>query len=152
MWCITGVPGSGKSTICKLLDESGIPCINALEIEGAGECVENGEVDLDCLTFIVDRRNSRKAVESHFSHLLNCKDVILIERSEDGVKRELQNRGYEKLKVDENLDALRSGTIYSESLEKLPSVRIHRLKVEEGQLNQAFDKCRQLILETKNKD
>ncbi len=152
MWCLSGIPGSGKSTICRWLNNSGIQCLNALEIPGAERCVESGEVDTECLKFILSRETLPDVIESHFSHVLGCGSVIILERSEDGIARELESRGYNERKIGENLDALRSDVIYSESLEMLPAGRIHRIHVDEGKLEDAFEKCRDLILKSKNKD
>lgn len=152
MWCISGIPGSGKTTICKLLDGNGIKCLSALDIPGAEKCLDDDEVDTDCLKSIISREGSVSAVESHFSHLLGCSSVIILQRSEEGVAGELRGRGYSEDKIEENLDALRADVIYSEALQALPSGRIHRITVEEGGLHEAFLKCRDLILSSKNKD
>lgn len=152
MWCISGIPGSGKSTICRLLDEKGISCRNALEFQGSSECVQEGEVDTQCLKFIIAGQKDSIAVESHFSHLLGCSSVIILERSEEGTRNELENRGYSEAKISENIDALRADVIYSEALEILPAGKIHRVQVEENKIEDALVKCMKLIVESKNKD
>ena len=152
MWCITGVPGSGKTTICKLLNERGISCTNALDLPGSSRCIEGGEVDTDCLGLIIRQQNSHAVIESHFSHLLGCDSIIILERGEEGTAGELEGRKYSREKISENIDALRSDTIYYEALEKLPSGRIHRIKVEEGGIDLALEKCIELIERSINKD
>ncbi len=152
MWCISGIPGSGKSTICKLLNSDGIKCMNALDIPGTEKCVDNGEVDIDCLKFVISSEITVDAVESHFSHLLGCSSVIILERSEEGTEEELRGRGYNEDKIRENLDALRAEIIYSEALDVMPAGRIHKIRVEEGGIDVALKKCRSLIFSSKNKD
>lgn len=152
MWCISGIPGSGKSTICRLLNSEGIKCFNALDIPRSEKCVDHGEVDTDCLRFIISGNSSVDVVESHFSHLLGCSSVIILERSEEGIEAELRMRGYNEAKISENLDALRADIIYAEALEAMPAGRIHKVKVEEGKLDVALMKCRDLIFFSKNKD
>lgn len=152
MWCITGIPGSGKTTICKLLQKNGVNCVNALQVQGTEKCVDQGEVDTECLKFIIAQNSTAEVVEAHFSHLLRCSSVIILERDESGIIEELKNRGYDDSKIRENIDALRADVIYSESLEKLPAGRIHRIKVKEGAVEEAYARCRDLIFSPKNKD
>lgn len=150
MWCITGVPGSGKSTICRMLNENGIRCVNVMDIQGAEKCNENGEVDIECMKSVIVGQTF-PVVEGHFSHLLNCSDVIILERSEEATRKELERRGYEMQKIEENLDALRSGILYAEALEKMPSGRIHRIMLEEEHPDIVLAQCIDLISGRKNK-
>ncbi len=151
MWCITGIPGSGKTTICGLLNERGIPCKNALDLPGSSRCIENGEVDIECLSMLVGQQDRDIVLEGHFSHLLGCDSVIILERAEEEICKEMENRKYSQEKISENIDALRSDAIYYEALEYLPSGRIHRIKVEEGRIDLALKSCVELIQRSKNK-
>ena len=133
MISITGIPGSGKSSICSYLRKLGYDCKNILDIDDARDCLENGEMDLDCLNDRIKWESmSGIMIEGHYSHLVPCTMVFILERGEEETGKTLLERGYSKEKVEENLDALRSDIIYREALERLPSSRIHRIKVAEG--------------------
>lgn len=151
MIAITGVPGSGKSTICRELNLRGMHCVNAMEIPGAAICAEGEEVDLECLSERLATSGLESVVEGHFAHLLGCTHAIICERSEASVRETLEDRGYPMEKVEENIDALLSDSIYQEALESLPSTRIHRLQIVEGEIGQAADQCIELINRWRNK-
>ena len=133
MISITGIPGSGKSSVCSYLRNSGYDCRNILEIDEARDCLENDEMDIDCLRDRIKWEGKPCIIiEGHYSHLLPCEMVFILERDEAETGKTLLQRGYSKEKVEENLDALRSDIIYQEALELLPSSRIHRIKVVES--------------------
>lgn len=140
MICITGIPGAGKTTICRKLSASGIECFSVLDLPGSETCKFGEEVDIDCLKEkFAALKNTNIVVEGHYSHLLGCNSVILLDRDETAVYQELSERGYSFEKIQENVDSLRSDIIYQEALELLPSTRIHRVKVEEGRPEAVFD-------------
>ena len=49
MICLSGIPGTGKTTICRMLRESGINCASADETAEKDGCLKDEEVDIDCL-------------------------------------------------------------------------------------------------------
>ena len=133
MISISGIPGSGKSSVCSYLRNLGYDCRNILDIDDARDCLENDEMDIDCLNDRINWENkSSILIEGHYSHLVPCTMVFILERGEEETGKTLLERGYSMEKVEENLDALRSDIIYQEALERLPSSRIHRIKVVEG--------------------
>ncbi len=133
MISITGIPGSGKSSICSYLRNLGYDCRNILDIDDARNCLENDEMDMDCLNDRIKwESKSGIIIESHYSHLVPCATVFILERGEEETGKTLLERGYSREKVEENLDAMRSDIIYQEALERLPSTKIHRIKVVEG--------------------
>lgn len=152
MICITGIPGSGKSTLCEKLRESGIKCVSVLEISGFESCRSGDEVDIDCLSEKLNQeRKTDLVIEGHFSHLLGCESVIILDRNEKEVVQELLKRGYPDKKIKENIDALRSDIIYHETLDLLPSTRIIRIEVEEGRQDKVLDQAMGLLKKQKNK-
>lgn len=152
MICITGIPGSGKTTLCSKLRDHGIKCISVLEIPGAENCRNGDEVDIDCLKEKFDGiLDTDIMVEGHYSHLLKCNSVIILDREEMAVTLELRNRGYSEKKINENLDALRSDVIYRETLDLMPSTRIRRIKVQEGRPEVTLNEVLDYIGRQKNK-
>lgn len=133
MICITGSPGSGKSTVAAVRRSMGFTVHNVLDLPGSMECVSHGEADIECLRAVADRFcNHGDFIEGHYSHLLNCDFVIVLDRNEEHVRSELASRGYDNSKIMENLDAMRCDLYFSESLELLPRSRIKRVSVTEG--------------------
>lgn len=126
MICITGVPGTGKSTVSDILRNRGYSVADGNRISEDAGCTEDGVVDIDCL---IQRASfdSLDAVESHFSHLLNCRSVVILEAGEDILRQRLGERGYEQEKILENVEAGLSGMIYSEALDRTPASRIFRI-------------------------
>jgi adenylate kinase len=130
---ITGIPGSGKSSVCNILKKLGFDCKNVLDMEGAKICLEGEEMDIDCLKERLNRDiYNGTIIEGHYSHLLGCSEIFILERDEEIVREVMRTRGYSEEKINENIDALRSDIIYQESLDLLPASRIHRIQVEEG--------------------
>ncbi len=133
MICITGSPGSGKSTVASVLRSRGFAVRNVLDFPGSMDCVSNGEASIDCLRAVTGKLSlPGEFVEGHYSHLMDCSSVIILDRDEAQVLAELSSRGYSRDKIMENLDALRCDLYFSESMELLPRSRIRRVLVVEG--------------------
>lgn len=136
MICLTGIPGTGKTTICKMLDEKGIRCVSADSIAEQLECKEGDEVDIDCLRSKMIP--SDIVVESHYSHLLKCDFIIILEAPESIIEERLAKRGYSEVKIRGNIDTQLSGSIYSEALDNLPATRIVRIDCSGKDINEVF--------------
>ncbi len=146
MICITGIPGSGKSTVCKKLKEFGYDCKNVSLIKGYEECLDGDEVDIDCLKSKLRLvKSNNTIIEGHFTHLLDCDLIIILQRDPELVRKTLSERGYSKEKIEENMDALISDTIYYESLEFLPAPLIRKVNVIENDVDAAVVKCIEVI-------
>ncbi len=120
--CITGIPGTGKTTLCKMLSDRGISCTGLdciAEISGAKD---DDIVDVDKLYGV---HIESDIVESHYSHFLNCNHVIILVEDEKTLHARLKTRGYSDDKINENIDSQRAEIIYYEALERLPAGRIH---------------------------
>lgn len=142
MISITGIPGAGKTTVCRELNARGIKCLGALDVPGAEACNDKGEVDTECLRVKISHSPVHiQVVEGHFSHLLGCSSVIILERDEEVVRKELVQRGYPAIKIEENIDVQRADILYQEALALTPATRIHRVKVVEGSFTKTVDAC-----------
>lgn len=143
MICLSGIPGTGKTTICRMLKESGVNCVSADEIAEKDGCLKDEEVDIDCL------RNSSfqgiSVLESHYSHLLKCDYAIILEAPVEEIEARLRERGYPESKIAGNIDALLSGMIYSEALENLPSTRIRNIDCGNRGIDEVFFEVSSLI-------
>lgn len=126
MICLTGVPGTGKSTLGSILAEAGFKVCDAASVAIDSGCISGDEVDIQCL---LQRGDFSRCdiVQSHFSHLLSCEHIVILETDPDVLKKRLKDRGYSESKIMENTEAQISGTIYYESLDRVPSGRITRI-------------------------
>ncbi|MHB8360902.1 MAG: AAA family ATPase [Thermoplasmataceae archaeon] len=129
--CITGVPGSGKSYLAvKIRDiRYTVGDLNTLASEAG--CMIGEEVDIECLAAVLENSNIG-IVEGHYSHLLPCRAIIITEATEECIEGRLKLREYSKEKIEENLDALRSDSIFSEALDRIPATRIMRIDTTNG--------------------
>ena len=143
MICISGVPKTGKTTLCTMLDSAGIHCRSLDSIAQSLGCLVDGVVDVESLA---TRMNKERVVESHYAHLMDCEYVIILKGEESVLRARMLEAGYPPDKVDENLDAQRSEVIYSETIEQLPSNRVFYLDLGNLGLDDAFSILRNKII------
>ncbi len=143
MICISGIPCTGKTTICKMLNDNNLKCINLNDIAYENKIIDHDTVDIDSLKKIYINYD---VVESHYSHLINCSYVIILKDDEDKLIKRMKKRGYNDSKINENLDAQRSDTIYYEALEHLPENHIFIINENSRNINSVFNEIFNLIL------
>ncbi|MCY0851649.1 MAG: adenylate kinase family protein [Thermoplasma acidophilum] len=141
--CISGIPGTGKSTICGLLKDLGYNCVEGNVLASKYGCISGDEVDIDCLSDRIRSDGFTGIVAAHYAHLLPCNIVIILEADESALRQRMVDRGYSSGKIEENLDAQRSDTIYAESLELLPANRIFR--IDNADLNRTLSEILKII-------
>jgi adenylate kinase len=127
MICITGIPGTGKSTLCLNLNRNGVSCVSANDEAQRLGCVSGDVVDTDRLRWAI---NGVNIIEGHYTHLLDCECVIILTASEETIRKRLLERSYSQAKVEENIGALLSGSIYNEALDRLPAGRIFSVSTD----------------------
>jgi adenylate kinase len=119
---LTGTPGTGKSTVAPLVD-AGFKVIdlNALIKDGynLGADPERGSIiaDLDRLDEFVEGLHGDYIIEGHVSHLLPVDKVIVLRVSPAMLRKRLEERGWIKAKIDENVEAEALDVILVEALE-----------------------------------
>lgn len=141
--CISGVPGTGKTSLCRYLADKGLQCHSADEIALRVGCMDGETVDVDCLN---SRISDLPVVEGHYSHLLQCRRVLILTCREDILEKRLAERGYSLHKIMENLDVQRSGTIYFEALDRLPSTMIREVDTSCTDLEHTADIAMRFML------
>ncbi|MGC9123647.1 MAG: adenylate kinase family protein [Thermoplasmata archaeon] len=117
--CISGTPGTGKTTVSKSL---GMKYINLNEFARNNNCIDGYDeerkteiIDIECLKEKL-KDIDNVILESHYSHLMNC-DIIIILRTSPKILRErLKERNYDENKIMENLEAEAISLITQESL------------------------------------
>ena len=139
-YALTGTPGTGKTTISKLLDQKIIALSDYYKDSSEGK-TGSGEwiIDIDKIkknVFITED----SILEGHFAHEFDNIDQIIVLRCDPKVLVErLEKRGYSKEKIRENLEAEAIGTIYSESLERLDFTNIAQLDTSSNTVSESAD-------------
>ncbi len=120
---LTGTPGTGKSTVAKLLPFR-IVDLNELVRSGlsAGFDYERGclEADMDALAEkikeLVGSSEDVVVIEGHFAHHF-ADEAIVLRLHPNRLRERLEARGYPKSKIDENVEAEAIDLILIEALE-----------------------------------
>ena len=116
-YALTGTPGTGKTSVSKLLNEKVTSLSDYYEEASEGK-TKDGEwlVDIAKLNKILKTSDSR-IYEGNFAHKLNNINKIIVLRCDPNILMDrLEERGYKKEKVMENLEAEAIGLIFSESI------------------------------------
>lgn len=133
--CLTGTPGTGKSTIAAILERTGVP---VLEMEpfarsrGIYSYMEDGE------TLVIDESELAGGLEAylkdrpeallvgHLSHHYGDADKVVVLRTEpSALERRLRRKGWARQKISENVEAEALDICLCEALQ------IHGRKVSE---------------------
>lgn len=123
MISLTGVPATGKSTVSAILAGEGYRVCRAVDIAREAGCISGEDVDIECLREKGKFRDC-DIVEGHYSHLLPCEAVIILQADTEILRKRMEERGYSSAKISGNIDAQLAGTIYFDALDRMPSSRI----------------------------
>jgi len=120
MICISGVPGTGKSSVSKILRGM---CYNVIAQNDTTAsyfiCDDPGR---DTAVIDEDRWAAEfepfdGIIEGHLTHLLECDRLVILRCRPDILEARLAKRGYSPEKVRENVEAEALDTILVEALE-----------------------------------
>jgi adenylate kinase len=123
---LTGTPGTGKSTIARILATRGLSIIELGDLAKEKDLLE--EFDLDRDTYEVDVERLDRAIGEteeggttvlvgHLSHLVTCDMIIVLRCRPSVLAARLRARGYPETKVAENAEAEALDVILVESVE-----------------------------------
>jgi adenylate kinase len=135
---ITGTPGTGKTSVTRLLHTNGYLTMELNDIIWRHNCIlgydhtrETYEIDVDKLNFhvraeaknLLGARDGTDAIlflDSHLSHLLSTEliDIVIVLRCHpSALARRLEAHGYKSGKIRENLEAEALAVISCEATE-----------------------------------
>ncbi|MGP6206535.1 AAA family ATPase [Cuniculiplasma sp. SKW3] len=147
---VTGVPGTGKSTLCNILSREGYRIVDLNQEASRYGCLKDEDVDIDCLRemFAMD---GLVIMDAHYSHLIDPFCAIITECKPEILLKRLTERGYSMSKIEENMDVLLSDAIYDEANDLIPSNRIIRVKTDKGINGKDFKRIMDFIKEMERK-
>ncbi len=119
---LTGTPGTGKSTVARLVDAGfGVLDLNALIKErfNLGTDPERGSLiaDLDGLSEFVGVLDGDYILEGHVAHFLPSDLVVVLRTAPRVLRGRLAGRGWGEAKIAENVEAEALDVILIEALE-----------------------------------
>lgn len=115
LYCISGTPGCGKTTLSAELRRRGYEVVDGNEhmrrhgiLGDRDPARDTYEVDLDALSDSLEPyRRSEKVVffDSHLGHRCDCHGVVVLRCDPEVLAERLRRRGYSEAKVLENVQA-----------------------------------------------
>ncbi|MGM5482757.1 MAG: AAA family ATPase [Nanobdellota archaeon] len=116
---VSGAPGTGKTTLSKKIAEKlSFEYIDVNELISQNNMSAGFDADRKCLiveenkleAFLIDRlkKSSKAVVDSHMSHIISpdLADLCIITHTSiEILRKRLENRGYLKKKIDENIQS-----------------------------------------------
>ncbi len=129
---LTGTPGTGKTSVSDILK-------NKYRVVSLGNFEDaRVEYDEERDTFVVDIEKLKDKVQSlqsdeviivegHYSHDMPVDIVVVLRCNPDVLKHRLEERGYSKLKILENVEAEAMGLITGEALAKFPYNKVFEI-------------------------
>lgn len=119
---LTGTPGTGKSTVCKLLSDVTVVDLRALAEEheslfSRDKKRKSLEVDPKKLKKHIPKSDETVVLDGHISHLMDPDITIVLRCSPNVLAKRLSKRRWSKAKVQENVEAEAVDVILIEALD-----------------------------------
>ncbi len=119
---LTGTPGTGKSTISRILKKRGFRVHRLDEVARERAWILGVDEERDSLIVDLERLGEYVRVNegifvAHYSHLLPVDLVIVLRTHPEVLRRRLEARGFDEAKIRENVEAEAMSLITSEAIE-----------------------------------
>lgn len=122
---VSGTPGTGKTAVSKKVAETmDLEYVSVNELARDENCIEARDerretdvVDVDCLKKQADGLEDC-VLDGHLSHFLNSDHVFVLRCEPGELEERLEEKGWDRPKIRENVDAEILGTIAGESREE----------------------------------
>ncbi len=142
MYGITGVPGTGKTSIADRLAHHGFPVLHLSTTYDRYVLEHDTERD----TQVVDEERWASEfpkfsgiVEGQLAHLLPCDRIVVLRCRPDILSCRLRERGYHAAKVAENCLAEALDAILIETLEVFPPNQVYELDTTDKTIGECAD-------------
>ncbi len=134
---LTGTPGTGKSTVAKILRKKGYRVISLNRVIISRKFVRG--FDKKRKSWIVDfkkvqnyledmeKKYSLLILDSHISHLLDIDFAIVLRCSPEELERRLKRKRWNREKIRENVEAEMIDLIAIEAEEKLGKGKVYEI-------------------------
>jgi len=152
---ITGTPGTGKTSVAKLLAKKSYNIINLNDFAIEKNCVlskdkkrDSNVVDIEKLNDYFKQFKTEEIVflDGHLSHLISKVDkVILLRCNPNKLKKNLEKKNWKKEKINENLQAEILDVILLESLEIHKEKDIFEIDTTDLLVNGVYDSILEII-------
>ena len=153
---ITGTPGTGKTSVAKKLFIDGYNIIDLKKIAfennfllGTDKKRKTEIIDIKKLDRFILKNYMKKEIffaEGHISHLLKSIDkIILLRRNPEKLRKNLENRDWNKEKINENIESEILDIILCEAVEIQKSENIFEIDTTDKTINDVVSIIKDLL-------
>jgi len=155
---LTGTPGTGKTSISKILQKKGFEVVDLNRIAcekdfliGTDKKRDSKIVDIDKINRYLEKnynKNEVVIVEGHLSHLLKIVDKVIVLRCHPKqLEKNLSKRRWKKKKINENVEAEILDVILCEAVDLHLEKNIFEIDVTDRSLDVAASLITKLIMD-----
>jgi adenylate kinase len=122
---VSGTPGVGKTELCSILEKSGFVVLDLKDIARSHNCLGDEDpqdsaspIDIHALADAWSPEHAEKtAIDGHLSHLLEVDAIVLLPCEPSILEQRLSKRGYDKNKIQSNVEWEMTAGHWSELIE-----------------------------------
>lgn len=153
---LTGTPGTGKTSVSEILQRKGFEIIDFNKVAceknfliGKDEKRDSNIIDIDRFNSYVKLNYTGKDIifiEGHLAHLLkSVNKVFVLRRHPKELRKNLSNKGWNKQKIKENVEAEILDIILCEALDIHPKSNIFEINTSSKSLDDVASSILEII-------